>query len=213
MPDPHRRKRTAIIFALLGVAIVAGVSSILLYGPARTPVPAAESTGDGSTGDTATPGDALGTGTAATSPRETTAGDAEGATEALIDSTERVPAIVVSARTDDGVVYLEVDYIQFLTGDEAAAAASARGDESPPPNDYYIVNDNARLRRFAVQDDISVDVVVQDDGTSDPGGRTLPLADWVTRLQGPSAAAFASGFYWLTVSGETITTIEQQYLP
>ncbi|MHB1017260.1 MAG: hypothetical protein ACYC2X_05180 [Coriobacteriia bacterium] len=126
---------------------------------------------------------------------------------------ERVPALVISARTEGGATILVVDYIQFLTGEDAAIAAADRGDESPPPNDYYIVNDNTRLREFTVQDGISVMTVVQDDGTSDPGGHTIPLADWVARLSGPAANAFKSSFYWLTVSGETITTVEQQYLP
>lgn len=152
---------------------------------------------------------------ASTAPPDSTVPEAETtpvAPGAPIPS-ERVPALVISARIEGGTTVLTVDYIQFLTGDEAAAAAADRGDESPPPNDYYIVNDNTRLREFAVQDGISVMTVVQDDGTSDPGGHTLPLAEWVERLSGPAADAFKSSFYWLTVSGETITTVEQQYLP
>lgn len=211
MTDPGHRKRVAIILALLGVAVVAGISSILLYGPARTPVPADEPTATQPAGSTSAPDDERSP-TTSTPPPEGATG-AEDPGNAPSPSAERVPAIVVSAEVDDGTVYLEVDYIQFLTGDEAAAAAAARGDESPPPNDYYIVNENARLRRFAVQDGISVNVVVNDDGTSEPGGRTMPLSDWILRLEGPTAEAFMSGFYWLTVSGETITTIEQQYLP
>ena len=55
--------------------------------------------------------------------------------------------------------------------------------------------------------------VVNDDGTSDPGGHELSLTEWVARLSGPNGDAFRYSFYWLTVSGDTITTIEQQYLP
>ncbi|MBN2247384.1 MAG: hypothetical protein JW733_01650 [Coriobacteriia bacterium] len=149
-----------------------------------------------------------------TAPETETAPAADAPTTAETPApSERVPALVVSVRIEDGATILTVDYIQFLTGDEASAAAADRGDESPPPNDYYIVNDNTRLREFTVQDGISVLTVVQDDGTSDPGGHLLPLNDWVTRLSGPAGDAFRSSFYWLTVSGETITTVEQQYLP
>ncbi|MCK8115405.1 hypothetical protein [Anaerosoma tenue] len=126
---------------------------------------------------------------------------------------ERVPAIITAVDTSGSTVRLEADYIQFLTGDEAADAATAHGDESPPPNDYYIVNDNPALREFPVQEGISVVTVVNDDGTSDPAGHTLTLDEWVDRITGPNADAFRSSFYWITVSEATITTIEQQYLP
>ena len=126
---------------------------------------------------------------------------------------ERVPAIITAVDTSGSTVRLEVDYIQFLTGDEAADAATAHGDESPPPNDYYIVNDNPALREFPVQEGVSVVTVVNDDGTSDPAGHTLTLDEWVDRITGPKADAFRSSFYWITVSEATITTIEQQYLP
>jgi hypothetical protein len=126
---------------------------------------------------------------------------------------ERVPAIITAVDTSGSTVRLEVDYIQFLTGDEAADAATAHGDESPPPNDYYIVNDNPALREFPVQEGVSVVTVVNDDGTSDPAGHTLTLDEWVDRITGPNADAFRSSFYWITVSEATITTIEQQYLP
>jgi hypothetical protein len=126
---------------------------------------------------------------------------------------ERVPAIITAVDTSGSAVRLEVDYIQFLTGDEAVDAATAHGDESPPPNDYYILNDNPTLREFPVQNGISVVTVVNDDGTSDPAGHTLTLDQWVDRITGPNASAFRSSFYWITVSEATITTIEQQYLP
>lgn len=136
--------------------------------------------------------------------------------EKLVDvpvAAERVPAIITAVDTSGSTVRLEVDYIQFLTGKEAADAATAHGDESPPPNDYYIVNDNPALREFPVQEGISVLTVVNDDGTSNPAGHTLTLDEWVDRITGPNADAFRSSFYWITVSEATITTIEQQYLP
>ncbi len=209
MPDTHPKGRMTVIAVLCGVAVVAGVSALLLSGPDPIPVPA-----DVPPESTVSPSASVREDDSAQPAEDTTpdAGEVPTATTTA-GPTERVPALVVSTETEGDVVYLEVDYIQFLTGDEAAAAAAERGDESPPPNDYYIVNDNTRLRRFAVQDGISVNVVVRDDGTSDPGGRTMPLLDWTTRLEGPNAGAFMASFYWLTISGETITTIEQQYLP
>jgi hypothetical protein len=42
------------------------------------------------------------------------------------------------------VVVFDLAYL--LTGDEANQAAADRGLETPVPNDYFIVNDNPRLR-------------------------------------------------------------------
>lgn len=127
--------------------------------------------------------------------------------------TERQPALVTSTRPAGETDYLTLDYIQFLTGEEAVEAATAHGDESPPPNGYYIVNDNPRLREFPIQAGIAVHVVVNDDGTSDPEGHSMPLDDWLATINGPDAPAFLANFYWVTITDGTITAIEQQYLP
>ncbi|MHB1136089.1 MAG: hypothetical protein ACYCXR_04095 [Coriobacteriia bacterium] len=213
MTHSDRTKRILIVTAIV-VAVLALLAIAWMLRP-EEPVDPGMSEADETTVSTTAP-DPEDVGTMeSTAPSESTVPGAETtpiAPGAPIPS-ERVPAVIVSARIEGGATILVVDYIQFLTGEEAAIAAADRGDESPPPNDYYIVNDNTRLREFTVQDGISVVTVVQDDGTSDPGGHTLPLADWVARLSGPAADAFKSSFYWLTVSGETITTVEQQYLP
>lgn len=207
------RTRRAYIVTAIVVAVLVVLAVAWLLRPDEPVDPRVS--GAGETSENAAGGPEDMEATAGTAPSGSTTPEAENASAApgAPTSSERVPALVISARIEGGVTILVVDYIQFLTGEEAAVAAADRGNESPPPNDYYIVNDNTRLREFAVQDGISVLTVVQDDGTSDPGGHTLPLVDWVTRLSGPSADAFKSGFYWLTVSGETITTVEQQYLP
>ncbi|MEP6477643.1 MAG: hypothetical protein ABJC60_10255, partial [Actinomycetota bacterium] len=41
---------------------------------------------------------------------------------------------------------LRFDLAYLLTGEEANQAAQENGDEVPVPNDYYIVNDNPKLR-------------------------------------------------------------------
>lgn len=126
---------------------------------------------------------------------------------------ERQPALVTAVRSIGSTHYLTLDYVQFLTGAEAAAAAAAHGDESPPPNDYYVVNDNPRLREFPVQRGITVRVVSRPDGTVTPAGYDMPLAEWVARLTGPDSRWFLGHLYWVTITDGTITAIEQQYLP
>jgi hypothetical protein len=107
------------------------------------------------------------------------------------------------------------DLAYFLTGDEAAEAAAERGDESPPPNDYYIINDNPKLRTVPVAEDAEL--------------RILDWADccdgFITGSIDELAAAMASGEdpyggvyrytspFWLTVEDGQIVLIEEQYLP
>ena len=47
---------------------------------------------------------------------------------------------------EEGPLLLQYDLAYFLTGEEANQAAADRGLETPVPNDYFIVNDNPKLR-------------------------------------------------------------------
>lgn len=128
-------------------------------------------------------------------------------------TTERQPGMVVAVDGSPGAYVLRIDYVLFLTGAEANAAATAHGDESPPPNDYYVVNDNPRIREFPIQSGIPVTVVSNDDGTSDSDGHTITLAQWVAALSGPAADVYKGSIYWVTITDGTITAIEAQYVP
>lgn len=127
--------------------------------------------------------------------------------------TEHQPGIVKAIVNDAGTWRLTIDYVQFLTGADAARVAAERGEESPPPNDYYVVNDNPRLREFPVQAGIGVIVVINDDGTSDPSGHSLTLSQWAAAMSGTHAEAFGSTLYWVTVTNGTVTAIQAIYTP
>jgi hypothetical protein len=113
---------------------------------------------------------------------------------------------------------LEFDLAYFLTGDEANEAAEEHGEEVPVPNDYYIVNDNPRLRTLGVAPDLEILLFDWNrccDETFPAGfeefaqaiaaGEPLTIGD---RLY---YGAFSP--YWLTVEGGAVTRIEEQYLP
>jgi cell division septation protein DedD len=55
-----------------------------------------------------------------------------------------------------GAFYLRFDRAVMLTGKAADAASAAHGGESPVPNDYYIQNDNPRLRDLVLADQATV---------------------------------------------------------
>lgn len=101
-----------------------------------------------------------------------------------------------------------LDYAQFLVGEDAADAAAAAGDESPPPNDYYITNQNAKLRTVPVA--AKTKVVVYYNGISDK--RTLSLGEyydiWLNKADGKHSVPF-----WVTIQGGEVIAAEEQYLP
>lgn len=109
--------------------------------------------------------------------------------------------------------YVEIDYIQFLTGDEAADAAAARGDESPPPNDYYIVNENPRLRQFPVQMGIPVTMWTWAMESSGVSEQDVLFDIWWDRLFMSGDARLQAVPYWIELEDGVITSIEEQYLP
>lgn len=105
---------------------------------------------------------------------------------------------------------LRIDYVQFLTGPEAEKAAVARGQE---PLDFFVINDNPKIREFPVRSGSGVTVVTNADGSSDPGGHALSLAEWAGAMTGPQAQVFGATLYWVTITDGVVTTIDAQYLP
>ncbi len=87
--------------------------------------------------------------------------------------TEKRIGFITDAYTHEGVNYIKIDYVIFLTGDEAIQKAVEEGnaekDENGEwyvPNDYYISNDNAKLRTFPLADNCVIKII----DFSGPGG-------------------------------------------
>jgi hypothetical protein len=111
-----------------------------------------------------------------------------------------------------GTIAFDLAYL--LTGEKANQAAAADGYETPVANDYYVVNDNPRLRTLPVSPDIEI-----------------RLVDWgrSTRLRSADSHRFQESFgldeypagrykgkfssYWLTVEDGIVVRIEEQYQP
>ncbi len=98
-----------------------------------------------------------------------------------------------------------VDVIQFLTGEEAVLASVGDGNGSEVPNDYYIRNQNPRLRTLVFAP--RVDVRVLD--TLDPARLVAADVDALAQL----VANGTPSPFWLTLSGGRVVSVEQQYLP
>ena len=116
---------------------------------------------------------------------------------------------------DVAVQTMRFDLAYFLTGDEANQAAAEHGDEVPVPNDYYIVNDNPKLRTLAIWPSVDVRVIDWTDCCELVQGEVQPFMDafatkhhaWDALYQGSEAP------YWVTVQDGVVVKIEVQYLP
>lgn len=113
-----------------------------------------------------------------------------------------------------GTAYVTADYAQMLTGDAAAAAATKAGDESPPPNDYYIVNENQKLRNVPVSASIKV-LLSTWEAHFAVEGYPVEFSEWSDMINGvtddfPRATMVP---YWITIKNGKATKIAEQYLP
>lgn len=110
---------------------------------------------------------------------------------------------------------VQFDLIRFLTGEEADAAWNRENPDGPEgaPNGYYIVNDNPKLRRLPVADDVAVTALDWNAGFQP---LRIAFADLPTALAGRSqfpGAHLGVNPFWLTVDNGTITAIEEQFIP
>lgn len=146
-------------------------------------------------------------------------------TEALPEGVREFAYVVAVEASDDGTVVVTADYAQFLTGDEATQAALEDGfivEGETVPNDYYIVNENPRLRELALDPDAPIVLnACFIDGECVTQVR-VKIEQWMVLTAGDMPDGLGEGFqwygesalpYWLILEGETIIGIEEQYLP
>jgi hypothetical protein len=102
------------------------------------------------------------------------------------------------------------DLIVFLTGDAAEKEAKKRGQEFL--NDYFVVNDNPKLRTLPINN--SAKILVVNMGAPDPTHLiTFSLAELGDRVNEATSKGYGSGIFWITVRGDRITLIEEQFVP
>jgi len=111
---------------------------------------------------------------------------------------------------------VEFDLIQFLGGVEAEEAYHRDNPSAPPggpPNDYYVVNDNPRLRVLPVAEGAAITVL---DWTGGFEPRTIGFVDLPAALADdvvPDDERLWPNPFWLTVEDGTVTAMEEQFIP
>lgn len=123
---------------------------------------------------------------------------------------------------DAGTIVFDLAY--FLTGDEADRAyQEATGETGPVPNDYYVVNENPRLRELTLADDLRLRLLDWTDCCDTFfEGKIGPFAQAVEEqtdvliddVRGKDEVLYRGvSSWWITVEGGVVVEIEEQYTP
>jgi hypothetical protein len=110
-----------------------------------------------------------------------------------------------------GAFYLRFDRAVMLTGKAADAASAAHGGESPVPNDYYIQNDNPRLRDLAIANQITV--VGSQQLTGSPGPKPISLKALLTYVHNGGPQVAHTPFHLTYNANGLVVRIQEQYVP
>jgi hypothetical protein len=110
-----------------------------------------------------------------------------------------------------GAIYLRFDRAVLLTGKAADDASAAHGGESPVPNDYYIQNDNPRLRDLVILDQATVLGSQQLTGSPGPNPSSLKALLTFVHEGGPQVAA--TPFHLKYNANGHVVRVQEQYLP
>lgn len=123
---------------------------------------------------------------------------------------------VIEAVEDRGEgVSIELDVVQWLTGDEADRAAAEDGFVEPGedvPNDYYVRNVNERLRTLAIGDARTIAVVERSCCDTQPLASVAEWVEWY-RASDPDGFGGPGAYWWVTVDDGRVVGIEEQYRP
>jgi hypothetical protein len=115
---------------------------------------------------------------------------------------------------EEGPLLLQYDLAYLLTGDAANQAAAAHGDETPVPNDYYIVNDNPKLRLTPLSDLFVVRYLPEGSGTTTPvPGTHDRFFAWMGQTAQTDFPTKAASWWWITIQDGQVVKIEQQFFP
>ena len=110
-----------------------------------------------------------------------------------------------------GTFYLRFDRAVLLTGKAADDASAAHGGESPVPNDYYIQNDNPRLREVVIGDQATV--IGSQHLTGSPGPNPSSLKALLTFVHNGGPQVAATPFHLTYDDNGFVTQVREQYLP
>jgi pyruvate/2-oxoglutarate dehydrogenase complex dihydrolipoamide acyltransferase (E2) component len=110
-----------------------------------------------------------------------------------------------------GTFYLRFDRAVLLNGKAADDASAAHGGESPVPNDFYIQNDNPRLREVAVGDQVKV--IGSQLLTGSPGPNPSSLKALLTYVDNGGPQVAHTPFHLTYNANGLVVRVQEQYVP
>jgi hypothetical protein len=110
---------------------------------------------------------------------------------------------IVDSYDGNGIAF---DLACWFTGDAAAVAAAEDGEESPPPNDYYVRNQNPKLRDLTVPANTPIRWYLSGDPNDYVDG---DFVGWTVFLD---TAPFRLDI-WVTIVNGEVASIEEQWVP
>jgi hypothetical protein len=122
---------------------------------------------------------------------------------------------IVKNGVSDSAYTLTLDYVQYLQGSAATKAAAAKGDTVE--NDYYVLNDNPKLRTFPVASGLTI---IMHPGSGPQYHRDFTFSEFKT-LMSSGSVTYGGKYYnwsnqmtfWVNVKNGKLTRIEQQWVP
>lgn len=148
----------------------------------------------------------------ATTSRPTPAQPASGPASSPTTATSgRDFGFIRSWTAKTGTFYLRFDRAVLLTGKAADAASAAHGGESPVPNDYYIQNDNPRLREVVIADRATV--IGSQHLTGSPGPNPSSLKALLTFVHNGGPLVAHTPFHLTYDDNGLVTQVQEQYVP
>ncbi len=103
-----------------------------------------------------------------------------------------------------------------VTANEAAAEDGAVEPGDPVPNDNYIVDESRRTYTYAVPGDAKVTVLTRKGDPAQLGATPVTVAELAKIVQGTSEVELYEPLdtgVWITIDGDTVRSIDQQYRP
>jgi hypothetical protein len=115
-------------------------------------------------------------------------------------------------RSGDDFV-LRFDPAEIVTGVTASAAMEEDTGSSDVANDYYVVDEGERLFTYTVPADAHVTVLADGvDGTEITAAQLAKIVNGGQPLGHPLWEPLDTGV-WILIDGDTVRSIDQQYLP
>lgn len=131
----------------------------------------------------------------------------------IIEKQELNYSLILKVYEENKKSYIDADYIQYFKGDRAIEEAKIRGDADVViingqkkysiPNDFYIVNDNKKIRKLELSENVKINLV---NTVGLKNSDTKSILDYLKNN-------YDDKIFLLVLSDEKITEIKEIFTP